>query len=190
MSGEKKYREVVEKLCAWGIARQEPDGRFPTAESRRETFLHPHCYTAEGLLVAGLVLNREEWIESAGKAVAWIAPHQLPTGGFPAFYEDGEFLPIESPDISSQVLRLHRLLPESLRTQIALDPAGVVRTVVSSQSQDSSPAANGGIASGSAWFHGGERNRAGEHVNSWVTMFCAQALVVLEQGMRDPLLLV
>jgi hypothetical protein len=189
-SEEKQYRKAVESLCAWGIAQQEPDGRFPTAESRRETFLHPHCYTAEGLLVAGLALKREEWIEAAGKAVAWIAPHQLPTGGFPAFYEGGRFLPIESPDISSQVLRLYLLLPESLRAQIALDPVGVVRSVAASQSQDTSPAANGGIASGKAWFHEENGDRAGEHVNSWVTMFCAQALFLLEKEMRDVLLLV
>jgi hypothetical protein len=190
VSGDKRYTDAAEKLCAWGIARQEADGRFPTAESRRETFLHPHCYAAEGLLVAGLVLKREEWIEAAAKAVSWIAPHQLPSGGFPAFYEDGKFLPLESPDISSQVLRLYLLLPESLRAQIALDRTGVVRSVAASQSQDTSPAANGGIAAGTAWFHGEDGDRTGEHVNSWVTMFCAQTLLLLEKEMRSVFLLV
>jgi hypothetical protein len=190
VSQEKRYRHAAAELCSWGVAQQQPNGRFPTGESGRETFLHPHCYTAEGLLVAGLVLDREEWIEAAGRAVAWIAPHQLPTGGFPAFYEDGKFIPMESPDISSQVLRLHALLPESLRLQIPLDPAGVVQNVAASQWEDRSRDANGGIASGNAWFYNenGDRNR--KHVNSWVTMFCVQALLALEKRMRDVRLLV
>jgi hypothetical protein len=190
VSDERRYRDAAEKLCAWGIARQEPDGRFPTAESRSQTFLHPHCYTAEGLIVAGLSLECEEWIEAAAKAVAWIAPQQLPTGGFPAFYEDGKFLPIESPDISSQVLRLYLLLPEPLRADIPLDPAGVVRIFLPFQSRDISPAANGGIAAGGAWYYEENDDRTGEHVNSWVTMFCVQALFLLERRMRDVFLLV
>jgi hypothetical protein len=190
VSDEKQYRDAAEKLCAWGIRRQELDGRFPTAESRSQTFLHPHCYTAEGLIVAGLSLGREEWIEAAAKAVAWIAPHQLPTGGFPAFYEDGKFLPIESPDISSQVLRLYVLLPEPLRADIALDPAGVVRRVVAFQSRDTTAAAIGGIAAGSAWFYEENDDRTREHFNSWVTMCCTQALFLLEKRMRDVFLLV
>ena len=183
VSREERYRRAVEDLCAWGIAQQEPDGRFPTAESRQETFLHAHCYAAEGVLVSGLVFGREDWVEAAAKAVAWIAPHQLSSGGFPAFYGDGEFIPVTSPDISSQVLRLYLLLPDALRGHVALDPAGVVRSVAASQSRE------GGITAGDAWFYPETGARGREHVNSWVTMFCVQGLLLLEKPMRDVFLL-
>ena len=190
VSEDRRHQDAAERLSAWGLSQQASDGRFPTAESRTETFLHPHCYTAEGLLGAGLALGRQEWVEAAAKAVAWIAPHQLPTGGFPSFYEDGGFLALESPDISAQVLRLYLLLPEPLRAEVALDPMGVVRSVAASQSRNAARAAHGGIAAGPAWFRDAGHEPTGEHVNSWVTMFCAQSLLLLEKGQPDIRLLV
>ena len=49
-------------------------------------FLHPHCYAAEGLLVAGQILNEKSFLESARKAVIWISEYQLDNGAFPSYF--------------------------------------------------------------------------------------------------------
>ena len=187
-TNDSNYEEAVRMLCAWSLTKQQSDGRFLTDEDESKTFVHPHCYSAEGLLVSGLAFKEPAWIDAARKAVEWIAPQQLSSGGFPAYYEDGKFLEIESPDISAQVLRLWLLLPDKAGTSVDID--GVVRNIASFQFSSQKREEAGGIASGPAWFHG-EENRAGQHINSWVTMFCAQTLgLTLDEGRMEPLLLV
>jgi len=187
-TNDPQYEQAVRALNAWSLTQQQEDGRFMTDEDSAKTFVHPHCYAAEGLLVSGLTFGEQKWIDAARKAVEWIAPHQLSSGGFAAYYEDGKFLEIESPDISAQVLRLWWLLPE--REGISIDADGLVKSIASFQSSSDKQEEAGGIASGPAWFVGTE-DRSGQHINSWVTMFCLQTLgLVLDEGEMEALLLV
>ena len=191
-TGDGRYAEAAKKLCEWGLALQHEDGRFPTTQSSSITFVHPHCYTAEGLLVAGQVLGERSWAEAAARAVAWIAPRQLADGGFPAYFINGEFVPAASPDITAQVLRLWLLLPPNLQVAIPLDPGAAIEAVARAQCQDGPAQEAGGFSAGAAWFFGEPADHTGEHVNSWVTMFTLQtlALAMPSQAPFDPFLVV
>jgi hypothetical protein len=186
------YVEAVSRLCEWGLKLQESDGRFNTAPTSGETFVHPHCYTAEGLLVAGLVLGRQEWVEAAANAVSWVSAAQLSDGAFPAHYVNGQFMTTTSPDVTSQVLRLWLLLPTELRANSSLNPGAVVDSVIRAQCTDESLQVSGGFPAGPGWFYGEPQDRSGDHVNSWVTMFSLQALSLsLTDGKDfDPFLIV
>jgi hypothetical protein len=191
-TGDGRYTEAAKKLCGWGLGLQQADGRFPSAQSSSNTFLHPHCYTAEGLLVAGQVLGEQSWAEAVAKAVAWIAPRQLADGEFPAHFIGGEFVPVSSPDITAQVLRLWLLLPPGLQAAIPLDHRAAIDAVVRAQCRDRSAQEAGGFPAGAAWFFGEPEDRAGEHINAWVTMFAHQtlALAMPNKASFDPFLMV
>ena len=171
-----KYKLSATKLCNWGMKFQNENGRFSTSPNPLETFLHPHCYAAEGLLVAGRILNEKSYLESTRKAVIWISEFQLDNGGFPSYFSDGKFRKETSPDMTAQVLRLWLMLDEHDRPKINFSRA--VESILSLQSFDKQTHAYGGIMAGDAWFKETNKNKNfnGQHINSWVSMFSAQAL--------------
>jgi uncharacterized protein YyaL (SSP411 family) len=188
-SGDPRYTQAARALCEWGATLQEPDGRFRTSPLG-DTFLHPHCYAAEGLLVAGRVLREPRWLQAAAQAVAWISPHQRATGGFPAFFEEGKFVPVESPEMTAQVLRLWLLLRHDERP--ALDAKAAIYRILADQVVDPQKEVEGGFVAGDAWFHREPHDHTGQHVNSWVSMISLQALALANNGgeIFSPFLLV
>jgi hypothetical protein len=187
-SGDPRYTKAARALCEWGATLQEPDGRFQTSPLG-DTFLHPHCYAAEGLLVAGRVLREPKWLQAAAQAVAWISPHQRATGGFPAFFEEGKFVPVESPEMTAQVLRLWLLLRPDERPP--LDTEMAIYSIIANQAADPQKEARGGFVAGDAWFHREPHDHTGQHVNSWISMISLQALALAHNGeIFSPFLLV
>lgn len=190
ITNEKLYLESATSLCNWGLNFQDDSGRFKTSPDSNETFLHPHCYAAEGLLVAGLVLENKKFIQSAAKAVAWIAETQLDNGSFPAYYDIKGFSSTSSPDMTAQVLRLWCMLPESSKPE--MDPLKALDSIFRLQCESDNVKADGGICAGDAWFS--ETNNALNakpiHVNSWVSMFAAQATSIFLYRDLDPFHLV
>ena len=186
LSNIAKYKLAAKKLCNWGMEFQNENGRFSTSCDPLETFLHPHCYAAEGLLVAGQILNEKSFLESARKAVIWISEYQLDNGAFPSYFADGKFRKETSPDMTAQVLRLWLMLDEHDRPKINFHRA--VESILSLQSFDEQTNTYGGIMAGNAWFKETNKNKnfVGKHINSWVSMFSAQALRMSEDEDINP----
>lgn len=184
------YKLAARELCNWGLGFQKENGRFSTSPDPEETFLHPHCYAAEGLLVAGRILKETRYLESARKAVSWISEFQLGSGGFPSYFSRGEFKKETSPDMTAQVLRLWLMLDESERPKI--DFFGAVQSILSLQCSNNQKQAYGGIMAGDAWFSGANENMdfSGQHINSWVSLFSAQAIRMSNNSKIDPFHLV
>ena len=65
-----RYADAARRICMFVMSHQEADGRFLT-DAAGNTQLHPHCYSAEGLLRVGILLKEEQFISSAGRATAW-----------------------------------------------------------------------------------------------------------------------
>jgi hypothetical protein len=137
-----------------------------------------------------MVLREPKWLQAAAQAVAWISPHQLATGGFPAFFEGGEFAPVQSPEITAQVLRLWLLVGHDERPP--LDAEAAVRRIIASQVLSPQKEVGGGFVAGDAWFRGEPYDRTGQHVNSWICMFSLQALALAHNDGKifSPFLLV
>ena len=68
----KRYLDAAIKVCDITLGYQLSSGRYITFLSRGGTNAHPHCYTAEGLWVAGKLLDRKDYLESSAKSVKWI----------------------------------------------------------------------------------------------------------------------
>lgn len=178
ISGDEKYKEVARKICDFALKLQQEDGRFVTDNKDKSTFVHAHCYTVEGLMAAGAMLDEKKYVKSAVNALNWIIRHQMPSGGFPAYYTDNKFVNVESPDISSQIIRLY-LLMKNFRAidGTSLDGMNLesgIKRIFDFQCMDNEKQAYGGFMSGKAWFY--PENKNAKHVNSWVTMFIVQAV--------------
>lgn len=178
-TGDAVFSDSAFNLCQWGLKFQSVDGRFMTSPNEDETFLHPHCYAAEGLLVAGIVLNNEEFVNSAAKAVEWIAERQFHDGTFPAYYKGGSCSEETSPDMTAQVIRLWGMLPPSARPNINIEKA--IRSILNLQCLSDDAAARGGIFAGDAWFVDNPKpsDTRHTHINSWVSMFSSQAIALV-----------
>lgn len=166
------YKKSAVKICDWSLKLQTPSGRFITNRLLGDTHLHPHCYSAEGLLCAGLVLGNERYIESAAAALRWIVPHILPTGGVPRVYWSGHFSRRESVDILSQTIRLWCLLSRVCR--IVEEDAALERAVnrlCNFKSTSNDKQSRGGFLYGYT-----DEMHFVRHVSSWGTMFAIQAL--------------
>jgi rhamnogalacturonyl hydrolase YesR len=190
ITNETVFSESAHNLCMWGLKYQTDEGRFMTSPSTEETFLHPHCYAAEGMLVAGSVLKNQEFVDSARKAVEWIASRQLDDGSFPAYYDAGGFSRETSPDMTAQVVRLWYKLPTEVRPQI--DPDKAIQSILNLQTVSDIANADGGICAGDAWFVDAPKGAlpVQTHVNSWVSMFSSQAIHMHIYGENNPFHLV
>ncbi len=175
--GEEKYRISAIRLCDLALRFQQPDGRFITDELTGNTFLHPFCYTNEGLLTAAVMLDEKKYLEAVKRSVSWILSARLKSHGFSAHHVDGTALERESADINAQAIRLvillHALGEMPQPKDFFQDALG---NILSHQCLLKGNHSYGGFLSGDAWFYGEKHDHTGKHVNSWVTMFAAQAL--------------
>jgi uncharacterized protein YyaL (SSP411 family) len=168
------YKGSAIRVCDWSLKHQKSSGRFVTNRKSGDTHLHPHCYSAEGLLCAGVLLGNKRYVESAGKALLWVAHHLTPTGGVPRMYRDGHFSRHESVDILSQTMRLW-LLGSRIYKNIEEDSAirKMATRLCDFQSCSDDPRSRGGF------FYGyTDDNSLVNHVSSWGTMFALQALIM------------
>lgn len=176
-----KFKESVISLCDYALTKQEETGRFITNHFDNSTFVHPHCYTLEGLIAAGYYLKDNRYITAVRKGLSWIFENQLPSGAFPFKFLNNKFLNSESPDFTSQIIRLYILMKKlKLHGELIVDNKKIekaIENILAYQSHDVSREANGGFFSGAAWFNGVKNDFTLRHVNSWVSMFVMQTLI-------------
>ena len=167
------FKQSAIRVCDWSLRLQDSSGRFVTNRETGGTFLHPHCYSTEGLLCAGLVLENEMYIQSALSALRWITRHMIPTGGVPRMY-GGDFSEDESVDILAQTIRLWLLALKFHK--IRIDDSNLAKAVThlfhfKSRSED-------GHSRGGLLYGHNDEGIWVNHVNSWGTMFAIQALTM------------
>ena len=174
LSKKKKYWESAIKICDFALSCQNASGRYISYLTRGGTNAHPHCYTSEGLWVAGAVLDREDYLESSTRAIQWLLDMQSKEGFIPRLFLDDKPIYNERLDALSQTLRLSMIhmagkrLSESVKSKIEL----LRSHILTCQADDKDLKANGG-------FYFGRLSTGGEvmpHVNLWVTSFAIQAL--------------
>lgn len=179
LTGDKKYKDAVIRLCDAALSRQTKDGRFISVVETGDTFLHSHCYSAEGLVYVGEKLNEPRYIEAARKATEWIFDHQLEDGGVPQWFDQksGLFRNYQRCDISAQALRLGIYFYKrgDLRSEQFLQKLEKLKDrVVKFQVE--------GGGQGGGFVFG--RNFDGailEDVNSWHSFFAMHALIEYEE---------
>jgi hypothetical protein len=186
ITGNESYRKSAKIACHAALKFQDIGGRFITYRDSKETHLHPHFYSAEGLLYAGLKLNEKAFIESAVKACKWALDNQLDSGGIPFLYTGDKFIEYERTDILAQALRLGTVLYSLGKLEEAYMPALKrlkERLCTFQLLNKADKGQTGGFLFG--FDFDGKRI---DHVNSWCTMFAYQALdmyyKVVEMGKK------
>lgn len=171
------YKERAKKICYRALKFQNKNGRFITFRDSAGTHLHPHSYSAEGLLYAGIKLNKERFIVSAAKACKWALNYQLDNGGLPSLFIDGKFVFHERSDVLAQILRLGMILCqlERLDEEYIVKLKKLKRRLCSFQYLGNKNKDQIG-----GFFYGFENNRL-NHLNSWCTMFALQAINMYEE---------
>lgn len=114
-TGDATARVAGERHLDWALSQQGPDGWFRNAAfgPGEDPYLHTIAYTTQGLLEAGLVLDRPDYVAAAERACRALLPH-VAADGFIA----GTFAPGWRPtaryscltgnaQMAAQWLRLH-----------------------------------------------------------------------------------
>lgn len=135
---------------------QDSDGRFVTQE-RQPTMLHPHLYALEGLWLWGTAREDETALELARTGLAWAWAQQLSSGGLPRQAAQKR---LEQADATAQAVRLSCLLDFGRS-----EAARAVETLVAVAIPD---------GEGAALPYQPAATEV--HLNSWSTLFGAQAL--------------
>ena len=183
---EEKYKNAAIKLSNYSLKFQEADGRFVTYKKEGDTHLHPHCYSAEGLVFAGLYLKSTTYLQSAAKAVTWALDHQMENNGIPSMYVNNKSIAVERSDVLAQTLRLGiimrslNLIDKSYEEKLHK----LAQRLVAFQSKSDDARENGGFLYGIDIDYRSMQTSQKNHVNSWCTMFALQALTYYKEYME------
>lgn len=179
LTGEKKYRVSAVGVCDWSLKTQRPSGRFVSWRTENATHQHPHLYTAEGLLWAGLELERADYVAAAVRAVEWSLSEQDETGGIPCAVGDrGLRNPHQRSDTLAQCLRLAALFRSRGLGSKAWDGKLLKLEKALLRFQRAAKPHAGAFAYGEEMS--GERR---EHLNYWCTAFAQQALQMRDDSL-------
>lgn len=159
------------RICNVSLKLQEKNGRFITQQNEISTHMHPHCYSAEGLIYAGSVLGENKLIQSAANAIKWALENQLPDGGVPCKFIDGKFITHERSDTLAQVLRLSLYLRSIGLIEEDTKIENLKNRLIQFQKTEGDQ--SGGFFYGTE-LDGTRRN----HINSWCSMFAIQSLAM------------
>lgn len=171
LTGDDRYLKSSIAVCDAALQLQKNDGRFVSFRDNNGTHVHPHSYSAEGLLYAGVKLCNKKYISSAAKAVEWTLRNQLYNGGVPSMYIRDEANVNERTDTLAQTLRLGVLVSQYgclLDDQMLERLLKLKERLVFFQNTD-------GLHKGGFYF-GFESGKKVAHINSWCSMFAMQAI--------------
>ena len=141
-------------------AKQRDDGSFDVGDSC--VMLHPHLYAAEGLWMWGTATGDSDALERATAAVEYAWTFQLESGGLPRSDE---------PDAPEQL----DLTSQAIRLAVVLD-LGVPYAAITRLCDVAIADGDGGVALPY------QPDSQHVHLNTWVTLFAAQALALAAPG--------
>lgn len=174
---DEAYKDAALTLCEKCLAFQESSGRFITSTADNSTHLHPHAYSAEGLLYAGMYFGREDFIRASEKAVLWALEGQCRDGNIPKAFDGKRFIAYYRTDILAQILRLGVIL----RAMGRLD-GDFSRSLRRLRNRLLTFQYLGNDSQKGGFYYGftldGQRKK---HINSWCSMFALQALIMYEE---------
>lgn len=181
--GDKKYKEAAESLCDAALKFQKENGRFVSFADQDSTHLHPHMYSCEGLLYAGLKLKEPKYILAAARGVIWALDNAVRYGGRVNYlFFGGRFNDAERTDALSQLLRLalYFLQTCSFDSSHKEKVNVLARRLLACQCFLPDKEKNGG-------FYYGETDDGEKlnHLNSWCTMFALQTLCFYKDFLRN-----
>ncbi len=169
LTKDEEYKKSAVKICNYSMKFFKDNGRVITFSKTENTSFNLHCYTSEGLYVAGKYLKNKKYLEYSKRATQYLFSIQKPNGGIPQFFKNNNLVEFERSDILAQSLRLGAL--NSINKEKL---ERLARKLLKFQNLDIKQ--RGGFRYG----YDDQGNRY-EHLNSWCTMFALQALILYKQ---------
>jgi len=163
-----QYLDAAKNICDYSLRNQQDDGRFITHQETGDTLFHAHCYAAEGLYVAGKLLENEDYISSSKEATIYLLGKQKENGGIPSYFKAGRIIQHERSDILGQMLRLAVLHLDHINEDAVIKL--INRTNAFKVCQ--------GDQAGGYLYGRDEYGKNYNHINSWSTMFILQGLIL------------
>ncbi len=170
-----EYLKFTKKVLNSILLKQHTSGRFFTFQ--RDTFLHPHCYTLEGILAAALYLKDEAYMNSARKGLKWMWGLSLENNGVAGYISNNNPILLDSPDIDSQFFR-GLILSKSVEKRPDMISNLLDRILSFQMINPADKKVNGGFKIGDIWFYDQSEKRMTpikSHVNTWATIFALNA---------------
>lgn len=87
LTGEERWRAAATRVLDWLRTLQGSRGEFPQGVAALQSMSHTHCYAAEGLLFAGLVLEDHGYLTAGLRAAEWLRLAQARCGALYRNYE-------------------------------------------------------------------------------------------------------
>lgn len=107
---DERLKKSVIDLCDWVMQLQLKDGRFKININSEDTYVHPHCYAAEGLFYAGKELPVKRYEDAAIKATNWLMKIQKDNGSVSRWYYSKTGLDSNNnAETLAQTIRLYML---------------------------------------------------------------------------------
>ena len=171
ITGDTSYGEYARGVCEQALMAQQKDGRFITNTRLKDTYLHPHCYSIEGLMTAGHYFKEERYIEACVKGANWLKQIFAACGRIPREFVHGNYSENISSDSTSQSLRIWTLLSELYGYEFPEETSEtIVQWILGMQCMDEDPNAFGGF------YYGITDDAIVRHVSIHGTMFILQTL--------------
>ena len=171
LTKDQKYKNSAVKLCDYALTQQKENGRF-ISHIEGGTNLHPHCYSAEGLLCTGIQLNNQNYINSALKATEWILKNEKD---------------IKIPRLYTTTFNYNQrndVLAQSLRLTIFLQKMGYLQEYKTKTTKLLKKLIEFQHEQGGFMFGLDTNGNKLNHINAWTTMFALQALILHENEIR------
>jgi len=167
-----KFDNATRTLGKWVLSLQTGDGRFITNPGSTDTYVHAHCYAAEGLLNMGMPASNSSFIDAALKAAAWLKTIQRTEGTVGRWYRDGiGLMDDDNMDALAQSIRLW-ILCDALQDRIDYTESieNGLSCLLRYQNLDDDPRTRGGL------HYASLNGEVVPHINCCVSLFTAQVL--------------
>lgn len=152
--GRRDSTELASFVRQQAIAATWRDGAFRVNSARRWVYVHAHCYAAEGLIFHSRAASALP--DPVLASAQFLARVQADDGGLPCWHEREDVQVVSHADATAQAVRIWTLVARDRYAAQIRRALGFLRTV---------EAIGGGL----------RYTRGSEDLNSWATMFGAQA---------------
>lgn len=152
--GRRDASELASLVREWGVAATWRDGAFRINSARRWVYVHAHCYATEGLIFQARAAPALP--EPVLASARFLARVQADDGGLPCWHERSDVEVVSHADATAQAVRIWTVVARNRYAAQIQRALGFLRTV---------EAVRGGL----------RYKRGSEDLNSWATMFGAQA---------------
>jgi uncharacterized protein YyaL (SSP411 family) len=167
----KSYQHIAEKILDQGQVFQLKNGGFRVNQKTEAVFSHGHCYATEGYLYGWAVLKKPEYLETVKKAASYLQASQHRNGGISQRNQAAGW----AADATAQAIRIWQSLDVISGQPIFGEP---IKKALSFLKAMESPVMEGNAQG--IYYTKQQLGRKNKVLYTWVSMFCASALALLQ----------